>query len=121
MTNHDDDGNDLDFIRRVGDAYAPPPLTPARRTRFDAELETRIARDRWRFLPWGVALATAGAAALLLITRFASVAPVTEATVADQADTDEAFVLALAGGSPDELDAELPADYQAIASLLELR
>lgn len=118
MTNRSDD--DRDLIRRIEAAYTPPTLTAAQRARFDAELDARVARDRWRFVPWSAALVTAGAAAVALFASFATLGPETRPDVADATGTDEAFVLALAGGSPDELDAELPADYQAIASLLEL-
>jgi hypothetical protein len=121
MTSHEhDDRDDRELARRIGDAYAPPPLTAAQRARFDAELDTRIARHRWRLAPWLLAAATAAAAALLVVSRLASVPPAPQPAVADAEDVDEEFVLALAGGSSDELAAELPADYQAIASLLEL-
>jgi ferric-dicitrate binding protein FerR (iron transport regulator) len=118
MTHRDED--DRELIRRIQTAYAPPALTASQRARFDAELDARIARDRWRFVPWGAALVTAGAAAVALFASLSTVGPGTGTEVADATGSDEAFVQALAGGSPDELDAELPADYQAIASLLEL-
>jgi hypothetical protein len=117
MTNRTDD--DRDFIHRIGEAYTAPPLTASRRARFDAELDARIARERWRFVPWTAAAVTAGAAAVALFASLVTVGPTTRPDVAD-AGIDEAYVLSLAGGSPDELDAELPADYQAIASLLDL-
>lgn len=109
---------DMAFVRRIADAYAPAPLTPARRAAFDAELETRLARDRWRFAPWAAAVATAGAATLLLLARLPA-APVEQARVLEDPGADEAFVLAIAGGTTTEFDSALPADYQAIAGLLD--
>jgi hypothetical protein len=60
----------------------------------------------------------AGAAALLVLARLPAAPPV---QVADRAAevSDEDFVLAIAGGSADDFESTLPADYQAIASLLE--
>jgi hypothetical protein len=125
MSPHPDDRDlhapeDEALVRRIADAYAPPQLGPARRAAFDAELELRLARDRWRLAPWISAAVVAGAAALLVITRMPA-APQQPLAAEDALDAsaDEEFVLALAGGSTDEFDDALPADYQAIASLLD--
>jgi len=112
---------DRAFVRRIADAYTPPAQSPARRAAFHAELETRIARDRWRLAPWAAAALAAGTAALLVIARLpAATHPLTPPTVDEvaDADSDEEIVLAL-GGSSDDFDSSLPADYQAIASMLE--
>ena len=53
MTSRNDD--DRDLIRRIDEAYTPPALSASRRARFDAELDARIASDRWRFAPWTAA------------------------------------------------------------------
>lgn len=124
MSHHDDDRNllapeDAELLRRIAEAYAPAPMTTSRRVAFDAELETRLARDRWRLAPWAAAFATAGAAALLVLTRLAPT-PTSQVAALPADASDEEYVLALAGGSPDEFESSLPADYQAIASLLEL-
>jgi hypothetical protein len=125
MSPHPDDRDHLSpedeaFVRRIAESYAPAPLTPNRRAAFDAELELRLARDRWRLAPWAAAVLVAGTAALLVITRLPAT-PQPSTIAADAADTeaDEEFVLALAGGSSDDFDRSLPTDYQAIASLLE--
>jgi len=123
MSAHPDDRDllapeDEALVQRIKASYAPAPLTPARRAAFDAELELRVERDRWRLAPWAAAALVAGAAALLVITRV-PVAP--QQTVADDsldATADEEFVLALAGSS-DDFDSSLPTEYQAIDSLLD--
>lgn len=122
MTHADDDrdplaAEDADFVRRIADAYTPAPMTAARRAALDAELEERLARDRWRFAPWAASLLAAGAAVLLLV-RLPG-APVTQIAPTDAA-SDESYVFALAGESADDFDSALPSDYQAIAQLIEL-
>ena len=110
---------DAAFVQRVADAYAPAPLSPGRRAAFDAELDSRLARDRWRFAPWAAAVVVAGAAALLVLARLPA-APVQEvADTQDDAIAEEEFVLALSDGSSDAFENTLPTDYQAIASLLD--
>ena len=110
---------DAAFVRRVADAYAPAPLSPTRRAAFDAELDSRLARDRWRFAPWAAAVVVAGAAALLVLAHLPA-APVQEvADTQDDAIAEEEFVLALSDGSSDAFENTLPTDYQAIASLLD--
>jgi len=113
------DPEDIAFAQRVADAYAPAPLTPSRRAAFDAELDTRLARDRWRFAPWAAAATVAGAAALLLLTLLPAAPREDVAEQADDAVAEDEFVLALAGDSSDEFVGALPTDYQAIASLLD--
>jgi hypothetical protein len=113
------DPADVAFAQRIADAYAPAPLTPSRRAAFDAELETRLARDRWRFAPWAAAATVAGAAALLLLTLLPAAPRDEVAERTDDAAAEEEFVLAIAGDSSDEFVGSLPTDYQAIASLLD--
>jgi len=110
---------DRAFVRRIADAYTPPARSPARNAAFDEELETRIARDRWRLAPWAAAVLAAGTAALLVVARLPG-APHPQVALDDAADVDadEEVVLAL-GGSSDDFDSSLPADYQAIASMLD--
>ena len=109
------------FVRRVAEVYAPPAPTPARRAAFDAALATRIARDRWRFAPWIAAVATAGAAALLLFVHLPGLPGQHVGTTTADDDDDDAFVLALAGGSTNDFDSALPDDYRAISSLLDVQ
>jgi hypothetical protein len=108
---------DARLVRIVSDACAPPAMTPVRRTRFDTDLDARLARERWRFAPWLAAAVTAGAAALLVIAH----APRSADTpaVADDTGTEEAFMLAVAGDSSLDFEAALPAEYQAIALMLD--
>jgi hypothetical protein len=109
---------DRAFVRRIADAYTPPAQSPARRAAFEMELETRIARDRWRLAPWGAAVLAAGTAALLVMARLPAAPHPPVAADDDDTDSDEEVVLAL-GGSADDFDSSLPADYQAIASLID--
>lgn len=112
--------DDAAFVRRVADAYAPPPQSPSRRAAFDAELEARVARDRWRFVPWAAAAAVAGAAALLVLALLpATPAPQVAREPLDAAAEDE-FVLAIGGEAPEEFADGLPEEYVAIAGVLEL-
>jgi hypothetical protein len=110
---------DRAFVRHIAHAYTPPIQSSARRAAFDEELETRIARDRWRLAPWAAAVLAAGTAALLVIARLPG-APHPQVAVDDTADVDadEEVVLAL-GGSSEDFDNSLPTDYQAIASMLD--
>lgn len=108
---------DARLVQRISAACAPPAMTPVRRARFDADLDARLARERWRFAPWIAAAVTAGAAALLVLAYAPRGPGVRE--VADDADTDEAFMLAVAGDSSIDFEAALPAEYQAIALMLE--
>lgn len=110
---------DLAFAQRIADVYAPAPLSPSRRAQFDAELDARLARDRWRFAPWAAAATVAGAAALLLLTLLPASPRDEVAEQTDEAVAEDEFVLALTGDSPDEFVGTLPTDYQAIASLLD--
>ena len=109
--------DDAHLVRLVSEACTPPAMTPVRRARFDADLDARLARERWRFAPWIAAAVTAGAAALLVLAYVPRGATVREA--ADDADSDEAFMLAVAGDSSVDFEAALPAEYQAIAFMLE--
>jgi hypothetical protein len=109
---------DAALVRRVADALEPPAMTAARRARFDAALDARLARERWRFAPWLAAAAVAGAAALLLVARLPAEPPSEAPALAADAVAEDEFVLALGGESLDDFDASLPAEYQAIASLL---
>lgn len=112
------------FVRRVNEAYAPPPLTPARRVAFHARLDERLergARPRW-----GARLAAAGAvaAACVLTLRLASdgrlavplVPPPVVPTATTIASPDEAL-LVLATESETSDEETLPADYEAISSV----
>lgn len=108
---------DARLVQRIAEACTPPAMTPVRRARFDADLDARLARERWRFAPWIAAAVTAGAAALLVLAWAPRGASVRE--VAGETDTDEAFMLAVAGDSSIDFEAALPAEYQAIALMLE--
>ena len=120
---------DEDFVRHIADAYAPAPMTPVRKTRFDARLRERLdernryARVRPRSLPW---LAAATAAGLLVLARVASV-PTSIPTSTTPPGADGRSAVELAGGlglaeafaPAADFEASLPADYQAIASLVD--
>jgi hypothetical protein len=109
--------NDDRWIETVRDELRPEPLTPARAAALRRELDERIAeRPTRRFaLP---ALAAAAAAALVLWLGWPVTPPVTSAS-AEVADVDsysdpETFATDLA-----DRGEYLPADYQALALLLE--
>lgn len=60
---------EADFIHRVADLYAPPPMTPTQRTAFDAALEKRLSRGaRVSFLRPVAVVATACTAVLVWFT-----------------------------------------------------
>ncbi len=108
---------DAHLVQRISEVCTPPAMTPVRRARFDADLDARLGRERWRFAPWIAAAMTAGAAALLLLAYAPRSADVRE--IADDADTDDAFMLAVAGDSSLDFEAALPVEYQAIALMLD--
>lgn len=108
---------DGDLVQRIAEAYTPPAMTPVRRARFDADLDARLARERWRFAPWIAAAVTAGVAAFLVFSYAPRTADVRE--IADDAGAEEAFLLAVSGDSSSEFEAALPTDYQAIALMLD--
>jgi ferric-dicitrate binding protein FerR (iron transport regulator) len=109
--------DDTDLVRLISETWMPPAMTPVRRARFDADLDARLARERWRLAPWIAAAVAAGAAALLVLAYTPRPADVRE--VADDTGTDEAFILAVAGDSSLDFEAALPVEYQAIALMLD--
>lgn len=129
MSDHPEDRTASDpatetFVRRVNEAYAPPPLTPVRRAEFHARLDARLergARPRW-----GARLAAVGAvaAASVLALRLASdgrlaapvAVPAAVPTTTAIATPDEAL-LVLATESETSDEETLPADYEAISSV----
>lgn len=132
---HPPDLGDADrhFIRRLAAHYAPPPLSAARRARFDRALEERLAGTSRRFL-WLPAGALASAALILWFAFPPLFAP--RPTLPENLDgrssaagsrmlqaTSPSTLLALAY---DRLEAEretnagLPDEYIALAEALEL-
>jgi hypothetical protein len=110
--------DDAAFVARLADAYAPPPMTPARRARFDARLAERVQRARLRFVPVLAAGAASLAIALFVVSQLTRNGPVAPAPGARSPSPASALVLAEALGSGSEFEEALPPEYQAIASLL---
>jgi hypothetical protein len=114
------------IVRSVADLYAPPPLSSARRMRFDARLAERLAASapRRRLL-----LATSLAAAAIALAAawdFWMLSPrgredveVVSASSArlEVAAQDDDPILAMVGPIANADDA-LPEDYRAISDLL---
>ena len=124
---------DRRFIQHLAAHYAPPPLSVARRVRFDRALEERLAGTSRRFL-WLPAGALASAALLLWLAFPLLFAP--RPTVPENLDerSSVAGSRTLQAASPstllalayDRLEAEpetnagLPNEYLALAEALEL-
>lgn len=112
------------FVERVRDAYAPEPLSPARRVAFDEALRVRTARSsraRWIAPALATAAALCGAVAWWPRTAElgATARQITTLEPAAALEWEESIFFPDAGelefgGSP---QGALPADYQAIASL----
>lgn len=121
---------DRRFIQHLAAHYAPPPLSVARRVRFDRALEERLAGTSRRFL-WLPAGALASAALLLWLAF-----PPLFATIPENLDgrSSDAGSRTLQTASPstllalayDQLEAEretnagLPDEYIVLAEALEL-
>jgi hypothetical protein len=112
------DPGDAAFVARLTAAFAPPPMTPARRARFDARLAERVGRDRLRFVPGLAAGAAAAAAALFVISHLVGSPAREPVQVAAAQTAGSGSALAEAWGSADDFEESLPAEYQAIAGLL---
>jgi len=107
-----------EFVRWLADAYTPPPMTGARRARFDARLEARLDARAHRG-PWLAAAAT-GAFALAIgawSARVADRGAAGAASPARSAGSAEA-VLALATDPVADAEEALPTEYRAISYLL---
>jgi hypothetical protein len=125
MTRRDDlaappASEDEGFVRHLADAYRPPPMTEARRARFDARLEERLAsRARARRRPLLAATATAAIAFAVGVwgDRVAHRVGAVEESPASVAASAEA-VLDLATGPVADAEEALPAEYRAISYLL---
>ena len=105
------------FARWLGELYEAPPMTEARRRRFDARLETRLARARAR--PWHAALAAVAAALAFVLwgEHVSGRGPADPARAPAAAASAEA-VLALATEPVTGAEEALPVEYQAISYLL---
>jgi hypothetical protein len=120
--------DDLAFVRRVAEIYAPPPQTPTQRAAFHAALAAQLRRaDRRGRALWGFAM-IATAAALILALRMLpdrmqtdatphASAPASEQTFSGAASAQEAAILALALDSETTRSDALPPDYEAIAGV----
>ena len=118
-----------DFVERVAEHYAPPPMTASDRVTFDETLQSRLARRRaWMFKP----LAVAGTVAVLalMFVFFNGIGPdfkgrnatgpqVFRETTGQREKLGD-VLLALAFDEPNGLDADegFPEDYVAISSFL---
>jgi hypothetical protein len=120
--------DELAFVRRVAEIYAPPPQTPTQRAAFSAALEARLRNEgrRGRAL-WGFAT-IATAATLILVLRMLpdrtqtdatpdASALASEQTFLGAASAQEAAILALALDSETARSDALPPDYEAIAGV----
>jgi hypothetical protein len=107
------DPGDADFVARLAAAYTPPPMTPARRARFDARLAERVGRDRLRFVP-----GLAAAAALFVISHLAGQPAREPVQWAEARTPGSGSVLAQVYGGAGDFEESLPPEYRAIASLL---
>ncbi len=111
------------FIRRLNDAYAPPPMGEAEQAAFDRRLRARLAR-RSRVRPPLYVAASAAVATLLwvVMVRPGSIAVPPQTTVAatvDEQPTEMEEILSVydwATGDSTDLAMVLPADYQALAA-----
>jgi hypothetical protein len=112
-------GEDERFVRWLADAYTPPPMTPALRSRFDAHLEERLGRRVHR-RPWLAVVATASLALALWgawdarVAVRGAAAPESPDAVAASADA----ALGLASEPAADAEEGLPAEYRAISYLL---
>ena len=120
--------DEVAFVRRVAEIYAPLPQTPTQRAAFSAALEARLRNEprRGRIL-WGFAM-IATAAALVLVLRVMpdrtqtdamthASAPASEQTFSGAASAQEEAILALALDSETTRSDALPPDYEAIAGV----
>jgi hypothetical protein len=115
------------FVSQVARLYAPRPLSPVERARFDEQLEARIRTGHRRRAPWWPAGALAAAAAAAALSWLALVpppdpAPTPEPVAATQPilyDTPEAMLLGLPADTDWSIaDEALPGDYAAIEDWL---
>jgi hypothetical protein len=120
--------DDARLVARVQDAWAPEPLTSARRAAFDAGLQERIERRQRRLGLWpalGAGLVAASIAALVLVREETAVAPTTTVVAAADARVGTATawaadVLYASGQDDEEREADddgLPDEYAAIAGV----
>jgi len=105
---------DEEFVRWLADAYTPPPMTGARRARFDARLEARLGARAPRG-PWLVAAAT-GAFALAIGVWSARVGDRGAGPTRTEGSAEA--VLALATDPVADAEEALPTEYRAISYLL---
>lgn len=127
------DRDDARLVARLRDAFAPEPLSPARRAAFDAGLQERLERRRRRTVLWpalGATLATAAVAALLVVRGAPELDPTPIAVAPAPAPAPSAApasapnvvgraaALLYADAEVDDRDADddgLPDEYAAIA------
>jgi hypothetical protein len=116
---------DARFVERIRSHYAPPPLSPAQRTAFDARLSERLEGRRWR----SPLLTTATTLAFALLTVWTVLPWLTRPRdvallprpVATRSESEAAFEQALFYGDltrvkTETRSKELPPDYAAIES-----
>jgi len=132
MSLHPEDeraASDEAFVRRLAEAYAPPPRTASQRVAFQAALDERLRREGRRGrLGLGLAALAAAAAAVLVLRVFPEPTgggpAVRSAPVASDptplralARPQEEAILALSVGTETASEEALPADYEAIAGV----
>ena len=117
-----------EFVRRLAEAYAVPPLSPSRRVAFNAALERRLEQRRRRGRRAPLAGLAAVAALALLVTvrtwtgdQIVQPLPQSASTPRSAAvaslNTPEQALLAMLAEPSAEMDEALPDDYQAIESV----
>lgn len=122
------DRDDARLVARVRDAWAPEPLTPARRAAFDAGLQERLEHARRRHGLWpALGAGLVAALATLLLVRAQPSAPpapavvaATDAVAMEKRTAWAADLLYSGGEDAGERDADddgLPAEYAAIAGV----
>ncbi len=112
--------DDQRWVDAIGEQYQPPPMGPLEQAAFRRRISERIAhRRRTR---WAVGLAAplaAAAAALFLIVR----APTVPTTKVAELDDAEPFLYAYVApqyGADETMGGYLPAEYQALAEVLDM-
>lgn len=118
-----------DFVERVAEHYAPPPMTVSDRVSFDEALQSRLSRRRvWIFKPLAIA-GTVAVLALMFVffngigpdsTGRNATGPQVVGETTGQREKLGDVLLALAFDEPNGLDADegFPKDYVAISSFL---
>ena len=116
---------DARLVEALREAYAPEDLPPLRRARIRARVRSRVAnaepaapRSGWGLVPAAAALAGVLVAVLALVSAQRPSAPSADDALVEAILLDQDVLLASGLLEQGPQPAPLPADYQAIASLL---